>query len=217
MAPVVRDEFRPTLPELLGPRGRPVLAVVAALVVLAVAVVLLRGGGAEATEYVRTAAPQFNLTYDAGALPRRAARPGELLRLEARRGDLFIQSFTVEPLRLPPYRGAVDGMLPLYVERVVLPALERRFRDFERLTPEGRARLNEISAGYGLIFRARSGKRRLYGRISLVPKPAAHPTDGVTLLMLSTPAAGVSGPAALGFDGKLKTPYRSFRFGIEKP
>jgi hypothetical protein len=223
MPPLVREEFRPTLPELLAPRvrrlgrgGRWALAVLAALIVVAVLVLVVRGSGDGTTSYVRTAQPQFNLLYDAKATPKRAAQGDELLRLEGRRGDLFLQSFTVAPWALPAYTGTVDGVLPMEAEQRLVPELQRRFPGFERLTPEGRVRLNEISAGYGLIFRARLGERRLYGRAALVPEPVAHPRRAMLLLLLATPAAGVSGPAALGYDGKLKTPYRSFRWGTEK-
>jgi hypothetical protein len=224
MPPLVREEFRPTLPEMLAPRvrrlgrgGRVALLVVIALVVVAVLVAAGRGRAGGNSSYVRSAQPQFNLLYDAKATPKRPARGDELLRLEGRRGDLFLQSFTVEPRALPAYRGAVDGVLPLDVEQRLVPELRRRFPGFERLTPEGRVRLNEISAGYGLIFRARLGERRLYGRAAIVPEPVAHPRRAMLLLLLATPAAGVSGPVALGYDGKLKTPYRSFRWGTEKP
>src|SRR5215213_6974939 len=192
MPSLVREEFRPTLPELVAPRvrrlprgGRLALLALAALVAVAALVVVARRSGDGTTAYVRRAQPQFNLLYDAKATPKRPARGDELLRLETRRGDLFIQSFTVQPRTLPAYTGAVEGELPIAAERQLVPELQRRFPGFERLTPEGRVRLNEISAGYGIIFRARLGERRLYGRAALVPEPVAHSRRAMLLLMLA--------------------------------
>ena len=40
--------------------------------------------------------------------------------------------------------------------------------------------------------------------------------DGVKLLMLATPKAGAGKARDVGTSGRLKTPYRSFRFGTER-
>lgn len=84
-----------------------------------------------------------------------APREGEPLRLEARRGDLFLQSFAIEPLRLPAYEGDVGGALPVIAAREI-QALRRRFAEFE-LVQE--TRVNEVPA-YSILFRARIGERR---------------------------------------------------------
>jgi hypothetical protein len=80
-------------------------------------------------------------------------------------------------------------------------------------------------------FRARLGERRLFGRLVLLPEPAAgedladpsgelenaRSRRGVRLLMLATPASGAVRPRDVGARGNLKTPFRSFRFGTEGP
>src|SRR5207253_2125753 len=78
---VVRQEFGPTLPELLGPRVRAwprparwALAATCAVVVAGIAWLLLTRGGGERT-VVRTPI-EFNLSY-APPLHRTAPRPGE--------------------------------------------------------------------------------------------------------------------------------------------
>jgi hypothetical protein len=123
----------------------------------------------------------------------------------------------------------VSGLLPVYADREIA-ALRRRFpKEFE-LTREGKARVNQVP-GYDAQFRARIGERRLFGRLVLLPRPAAgedlvNPTGelendrsrtGVRILMLSTPAAGAVRPRDVGARGNLKTPFRSLRFGTEGP
>jgi hypothetical protein len=156
----------------------------------------------------------FNLRYPA-LYDRLPARDGDLLRVERRRDDgLFVDSFAVQPLSLPAYEGDLGGVLPIYAERE-MDALRARYDDFE-LVEEGKARINEV-AGYALAFRARSGQRRLYGRVVLLPEPVPGTRRGVRLEMLATPASGVNDARDVGVRGAIKTPYRSFRFGTEKP
>lgn len=155
----------------------------------------------------------FNLRYTEG-LERVAPKAGELVRLEARRGDLFIQSFAVSPLRLPPYRGDVSGNLPVIAAREI-EALRARFAEFE-LIQDGKTRVNEVS-GHVILFRARLGRRRLYGRQILLPEPVSGARDGARLELLATPAGGVSRASEVGVRGVIKRPYRTFRFGTEKP
>ena len=150
----------------------------------------------------------FNLR-PAAAMREITPAPGEWLHLE-RKG---LDSFVVEPLRLPAYRGDVGGILPVVAARE-LDALERRFPALE-LVEEGKTRINQV-AGYSLVFRA-SRKPRLYGRLVLLPQPVPGARDGVKLLLLATPDAGAGKARDVGTRGQLKTPYRSFRFGTESP
>lgn len=218
MRPAVLPQFRPTLAELLQARlGRRLTAAVLALglliLVAAAGFVALRSSD-EGTDLVQRTGPvQFNLRYPE-ALSRIAPRKGEILRLEARRGDLFVQSFVVSPLRLAAYRGEVGGFLPLVAPREI-DALRRRFSEFE-LVQDGKTRVNE-TPGYSVLFRARLGRRRLYGRSIMLPEPAPGSRQGVRLLLLATPAGGVSKAADVGVRGVIKRPYRTFRFGTERP
>lgn len=214
---VVDEAHRPTLPDLVGARagrrGLIALAVVAVLATLALAVKVLRPED-DGTDVVSRAEPvPFNFRYTAG-LERVEPQGDERLRLVARRGPLFIQSFAVSPLRLPAYRGDVGGTLPVFAAAEV-EALRRRFAEFE-LVQDGKTRVNEVP-GHVILFRARLGKRRLYGREVLLPEPAPGARDGVRLLLLATPAGGVSSASDVGIRGVVKRPFRTFRFGTEKP
>ena len=80
--PPVRPEFRPTLPELLGPRMRrlgrvgTVLVGVAALVVVALLIALGRSGGDGTKALVVRGPTTFNLKYDPARLERAAPGSG---------------------------------------------------------------------------------------------------------------------------------------------
>src|SRR4051794_17427937 len=112
---VVRPEFGPTLPELLGPRvralpraGRLALGAVAAVVVLALAFALLRAGGTDRAEVVVREPIAYNLVSPP-ALQKAQPRGRETLRLESAPGAADPQSFAVTPFRLPAYRGDSTG------------------------------------------------------------------------------------------------------------
>jgi hypothetical protein len=232
---LVLEEHRPTLADLLRPRlaraprwVRWALAAVVVLVVLLVLWRVLLGGSSGETHYVHRSPAVFNFRYP-DAMHRVAPRAPEIVRVERRRGSLFLDSFAVEPLSLPPFRGDASGELPVYAEREI-EALRQRFPDGFQLTREGKARVNAVP-GYDLQFRARLGGRRLFGRLVLLPEPAAgedladasgelenaRSRRGVRLLMLATPASGAVRPRDVGARGNLKTPFRSFRFGTEGP
>jgi hypothetical protein len=215
---LVLPEFRPTLRDALAPwpaRRRRVVWVVLALLVLAPAVALVkRTTTAAGVRVVRAHPIAFNLRYPAVLHSLRPAS-GELLHLERRGpGGALIDSFVVQPLRLPAYQGDVGGILPVVAERE-LAALRKRFPKLEPVE-EGKARINTV-AGYTLVFRADRAKR-LYGRIVLLPQPAPGARDGVRLVLLASARGGGVGNASdVGTAGQLKTPYRSFRFGTEGP
>ena len=215
----VKPELGPTLPQLLRPWWRrasmPVRVLVGAVtaVVVALLVVGAIGGASRGDTHVVVEQPvAFNLRHGP-TLHRVKPDAGALLALEATRGDLFLQSFHVEPLRLPSYEGLPAGELPVVAERLK-DRLARRFAEF-RLVEEGRTTINEVH-GYEVVFAARSeDDRRLYGRwVMLVPEEPGK-RDGVTLELLGTPAAGIPNAEAIGDEGQLKLPMRSFRFGTE--
>ena len=209
----VQPQYGPALPELLRARlGVParvtvaVAAVVAAgLAALALSIWL---GGDE--RYVHEGEPVFNLRYSADALHRTEV-PGVLFKLEGRRGDLFLQSMEVRPIRLPPYRGAVSGLLPIYTDRYVERNVAPRYDGFVPLE-EGKARIN-TAPGYQVGFKARQGERTIYGReVLLVPdEPGAR--DGLAITILQTNAAGAHSVEDAGNAGAIKKPFRSLRFG----
>jgi hypothetical protein len=211
LAPVVAPEHRPTLRETLAPLPRPARwAVIAVLVLFVIALAIAVTGKAttDGKRLVRERPLAFNLRVPPG-MQESTPAAGEWARLERKGKD----SFVVEPLRLPAYRGDVGGVLPVVATRE-LEALRRRFPALEPIE-EGKGRINQAAA-YSVVFRA-SRKPRLYGRLVLLPQPVPGARDGVKLLLLANPAAGAGKASDVGTRGQLKTPYRSFRFGTEGP
>jgi hypothetical protein len=209
--PLVAPEHRPTLREELAPLPTPArwaIVGVLGLLVLAVLVKAVWPAPEGATRIVRERPVAFNVR-PAESMRQITPAAGEWLHLE-RKG---LDSFVVEPLRLPAYRGDVGGVLPIVATRE-LDALKRRFPALE-LVDEGKARINLV-AGYSLVFRV-SRSPRMYGRLVLLPQATPGARDGVKLLLLATPAAGAGKARDVGTSGQLKIPYRSFRFGTEGP
>lgn len=223
-ASVVRPEFEPTLPQLVARRTgmgerRARIALLVAIALLALVILAARRATAHETRYIRRDSPRFNFSYDDVQLARvggaRGSR-GAYVQLERGGRGTARASFTVLPLRIPAYRGDVNGVLPVFATTVLQPAYARRYDGFD-LVEEGRARVNDV-AGYTFAFRSRpGGGRAVYGRIVLLPEPGDHPRHGVVLRMLSTRSRQVSNASRVGATGVLQEPYRSFRFGTEQP
>ena len=219
MPGLVLDRYRPSLRDVVGPSlarlPRPLrwltLAVVAGLAGLLAWQVLKPAD--RGVEYIQREPIAFNFAYESAMRPERA-EGAEFVRLVRRQDGLFRDSFAVEPLTLPPYRGETGGVLPLFADREIA-ALSRRFADFE-LVEEGKTRVLLVP-GYGIVFRARLGERRLYGRVVLLPEPEPGTRRGVKLVLLATPAAGANKATDVGLVGATKRPYRTFRFGTEPP
>ena len=213
---VVRPEFGPTLPELLGPRlralprGAKIALAVAALVVVLLAAKVLTGGGSGAKLHavVVRAPVASNFVYRA-PLHKLAQGKGELARVGAANG----QTFAVRPLRVAPYRGDAAGVLPVLASQLEdkmageLPGFVLRY--------EGRVNVNRIQ-GYEMIFQYRRTGRLTYGRRILL-LPTVTDTQGADLLLTSPRMPSVARYDAIGRNGALKTALRSFRFGTERP
>lgn len=211
--PLVLPQYGPSLSELYGARFkalpftvRVVAVATAALLVAAIGWRLFLDRGS--TTYTQKGPVAFSFRY-AGGLGRVVPEHGQYVKLEAHRGQLFTQSFAVERLQLPPYRGDVVGLLPSYANRVVA-GLKRRFRAFEPVQ-ETRTFINQVP-GYAVVFKARLGKRALFGRYVILPKPLPGSREGVVLLLLSTPAGGTYNAITVGSIGATKLPLHSFRF-----
>ena len=208
----VRAEYAPPLTQL-EPRwiSRAVIALLAVVAVFAV----VRAIQPDETgiDVVRTSPLPFNFRYPP-ELTEVRPKAGELVRLERRRDGLFIQAFAVAPLELPPYEGEVLGFLPAWATSEI-ERLSGLYDEFE-FVEESPARVNE-AGGYEIVFRARLDGRRLYGREVVLPEPKPGTRRGVRLILESTPAAGVGRAEDVGVRGFNKRPYRSFRFGTERP
>lgn len=213
---LVLDRHRPTLPELLAPLPRRAVIAVAVLagLVLVGLIAARLAPGQPSRVFVHRGEPQFNFAYGERLEPTEAARP-ELVALEQRRGELFVQSFVVRAVALPAHRpDTIGGIMPIVGDREI-DALAQRFEDFE-LVSEGKARINDVS-GYEIIFRARLVERRLYGRVVLLPEPLPGSRRAVALELLGTPVSGAANARDVGNNRVLKLPLRSFRFGVERP
>ncbi len=212
--PAIKAEYGPTLPQLLAPRPLAVRIAAALLVValLATAVVVALTSRPDETAVLVRQPVTFNLVY--GPQWERIDRPGALVALRHEKDGLFLDSYTLRRLDLPPYRGAVGGTLPVYAAGYIR-ALPKRYPGFQ-FVGEGRARINN-AIGYAVTFRAVRGTRRLYERHYLLV--ADRPDGlrrGVVLEIESTTSAGTPNAAEIGNHGALKVPLRSFRFGEDR-
>lgn len=208
---VVKAQYGPTLPQILGRRSRGLQVAVAVLVALAIvagAVLALRARADETALIVRGPAT-FNLVYPSKL--QRVSEPRTLLALRRERNGLFLDAYVVRALNLPPYRGAVGGTLPVYAAGY-LDRLRKRYGRYE-LAGEGRTRINN-GIGYQLTLLAKRDGRTLYVRhLLLVPDEPEGARRGVVLELESTPAAGTPNALGVGNAGPLKQALRSFRFG----
>lgn len=213
--PVIKAEYGPTMPALVGglPRAARAAAIaLGALVVAAAVLVALRSRPDETALVVRGPAT-FNLAY--GPQLQRFSQPDSLLALRQRRGGLFLDSYVVRPLNLPRYEGVVGGLLPVYSD-TYLAALLRRYGPSFQLVQEGRTRIND-GIGYQLFLRGMRDRRALYVRhLLLVPETPDGVRRGVVIELESTPASGTPNALGNGNAGALKQALRSFRFGTSR-
>jgi hypothetical protein len=215
---VVREEFGPTLPVLvgrrLGVRTRTVwlaLAAIGAVAVVVVAWLALRPDPNQSTVVVREPVT-YNLIFP-DALQRVAPRSGETLRLQSRSGPP--QSFVVHPLRLQPYKGDVTAALTFMSARLI-DEMRGQYQDFV-WRGDGRVNINK-QPGYQIIFQAHVDGHTTYGRrVLLVAEPDPPPREGVDLTILAARSPSVPNLDSVGATGALKTAYRSFRFGTDRP
>lgn len=212
---MIKAEYGPTLLQLLAPRPLAVRLAAAALalaIVLGAAVIAITSRPDENVVLLRE---PVTLNFSYGDQWDRVQRPGALVALRnvGERG-LLLNAYAIRDLKLPPYRGVVGGMMPVYAVDYVRK-ISGRYKEFEAVS-EGRARINN-AIGYEVTFRARLGTRRLYGRhYLLVEEEPDGLRRGVVIELESTPAAGTPSADEIGNHGALKTPLRSFRFGEDR-
>jgi hypothetical protein len=210
----VKEQFRPTLPELLTPRWResPVW-VRAAWRALALAVVLI--AAAIAIFYPRdpwithSASPSFSLQYPP-LMHRVTPLPGDYARVVQQSGGELIQSVDVGPLDLGAFTGDVSAQFPVYAAAYVA-RLSRTLRGFLEQS-EGKTRVGN-TPGYWISYQAQLEGSLIYGRvIFLVPTPSGSGV-GVTIAMLQRPASDVQTPDQVAVNGDLYEPLHTFTFG----
>jgi hypothetical protein len=209
-APPVKEQFRPSLPELLEGVSRPVRRLVwlgfAGLLVLAAAIAIFYPRD---PWIVHTGPPvAFDLQY-----PRAFARlrppPGAYARTEQRSHGRLIKALEVDPLQLPPYSGDVNAELPIFANTYIA-GLASRVSSFE-LISEGKARV-DVFPGYAVSYTGRLDGRPIFGRdVILVPRTSGV-RDGVVLAMQSVPSNQVIVPDQIGVRDSLNPALHSFRF-----
>src|SRR4051794_4010479 len=212
---LVLPEYGPSGPELVrrrfGARGLPVAAAAVALLVIAVALLASRSGDG-LTVLEHRSAPAFTLLYPPSQMHRAAPRAGELLRLTSGRGRLRM-AVTVRRLALPPYRGSVAGLFPVYADRQMAP-LAAALPGFRALT-DGKMHFDD-APGYQLRYRyGPTGRRTLGMDVFVVPEDGDR--DGVLLRYRQTNPPG--GPKGPGRDlvKATRDAFRSFGFGLDRP
>lgn len=218
--PPVKPEFRPTLPELVGPRLRAagragvVVLVLGALLLVALLVVLGRGSGAGTQTAVVREPVAFNLVYDADRLDRPSPPAGASLELRTRASDRDPETFTVRPITLPAYRGDPAGVEPI-VASGLIAQMRRTYPGFI-LRSESRTRINS-QPGYQIQFQTQVGGRTAYGRRTILFPDEPAVREGADITVLSVRSPTIPNVDAVGSNGPMKQPYRSFRFGTERP
>lgn len=230
MPSLVRDEFGPTLPDLIASRtGRPtrrvrilLLALIAAVIVVGLgARAIQREAAAGDVVVLDDARVPVNLTYDDSRLERVAPEGDELLRLETPADAKTPMAFTVAERRLPAYEGDAAGFVPLYAERLIA---EQRAADPDFvLRGEGKARIND-SPGYQIVFQTKVDGETAYGKRFLLyddpddtEETINRPRIIADVTLLNGRSKAIPNADAVGGNGPLKTPLRSFRFGTERP
>ena len=214
--PLVRPEFGPSLPELISGRfsvSRRAVAIggVVALIVLVLAIRLATDDGRD--QLTVHGKPSFNVLYDPGQLHRAAPHPGELMRLEGRRGPVAVD-ITARRANLPPYSGdVIGGQLPLFTAQYA-NRLKAALPGFV-LGDEGKARLNQ-APGYQIAYTSGTPGNRTYWREVFVMPKADQPDRTVVMRMRQT-FSGRAGAPARAFVKAAKKAYRSFRFGTGRP
>lgn len=190
-----RDE---TLPALLARRhgiapAVPVAVAIALLLAIALVALLTGSKTAGLEQVVHRSAPVYNLLHAPGKVREVPAHPGELTRLEAAAGG-YRATLTISKLRLPPYRGNVSGVLPIYATAAVDPG---------ELLDESKARVND-APGYQVGLR--TGPATTLRKVYVLPADSGV-RDGVVIAFEQTG----KGPRDVVMAAKKA--FRSFRFG----
>lgn len=211
----LKPAYRPTLAQLLAPSWRRApralrgvllafgvacVALLAALVLALLPARLTVGGPVP-----------FHFSYR--ALYRVRPQPGGYATVRRLRHGALEDSFSVQPLQLPPYRGSLSGQLPLYASTYIR-SLARHDPQFQ-LLGEGKTRVNTVP-GYNIFYTTRLARRLIWGRvILLLPEQPPGVRRGVALVLLTTPSSSrqVKNVLEIATAGVLQQPLHTFTFG----
>lgn len=164
----VKQQFRPTLGQLLSPRWRglkPFARVLLPILALAFLAALV-GGALTLRNSIYSHEGKISFSFEYKGLFKASPGLGAYVRVVRFDEGKLEDSFEVAPLELPPYRGSVTGILPLYVASY-LPSLQARYGKSLRFYGEGKTRVNSLAA-YDFFYSAVVGGRELYGRNVLI-------------------------------------------------
>jgi hypothetical protein len=207
-----------TLPAILERRRgipqRHTLTAAAIVVALGVAAfLLLRDPLQGKAQRVHASAPVFNTLYNADLVHPVKPQGDEYQRYEAHHGKLDI-AVTVRPLLLPPYKGDVAGLLPVFTERRIVD-LARRYPGFKVLD-EGKARVNK-APGYQVGFSYGSRARPGTGRdVFVIPFEKPGVRRGVIISLRQERGPHRPGAAGKALVTAMKSTFRSFKFGSDR-
>ncbi len=209
----LKPEYRPTLAELLLPGWRRASGAVRVLVVAGV-VGLALGLTALVLALLPARISQggpvpFSFSYR--GLYRTAPDPGGLVKVARRTPSGRLEdSFAVEPLQLPAYRGGLSGELPLLASGYIR-ALSLRYTGFQ-LRGEGKGKVGVGVVAYNIFYTAVVEGRAMYGRDFLLFPERPGARRGVDIVMLTSPHSNsqVTSPLLVATAGVLHEPLRTF-------
>jgi hypothetical protein len=216
----IKPQYGPTLATLLAPSWRSApralrgvtLVLGGALLALAIGAVLTLLN----SRYTHPGEPPFHFSYRSLARVKPEARG--YVRVQSRgAGGALKYSFAVNPLELPPYRGALAAEIPIYASEAIR-ALRERYPDLA-LRGEGRSRLNSSTlhspTGYQIAYNATVEGRPMLAREMLLFPETPGVRRGVDVVMLTAPGAEAQTilPLEVGTAGVLQRPLASFAFG----
>lgn len=207
LAADVKDDYRPTLPDILEARLggvpktlRTVTAAVIAVAVLIAVLLAVRGGSSSISGGAHGVS--FSFSYS-GLRPERAPH-GEDVLLVARDGARLAALIEVAPLRLPAYRGNVIGIEPLIAANYMRAFAARTTGVV--LQGAGPTVVNGTSA-YNFTYTRRIAGSTYFGRVIFITPPGSRPRYGLTVSLLAQPVlSGIIGRGASALAGALYEP-----------
>jgi hypothetical protein len=222
----VKQEFGPTLPQLLAPRidslpriaGR--IAAVLAVLVVAGAVLFALRNHDPVYSHPGPPALRFSTSYSR-VMTREPTPPGALVLLEQRsKSGILLASFEISTLHLPPYSGEISGLLPVIAINFIRRLMASN--PTVMVQTEGRTRINFVP-GYTFTYQRTSNGTVYWGRYVFITRDLTGDRQGLLISLLTdlpplraaAKAAAVTPvtPDTVGVVGVLFEPLERLRFG----